>query len=179
MHLGWPGLAVSPAVGKLLYLSKPQGTHPSTGDSNSTKHCRKEGAGTQQSPSPSPGSSSEDTREGAASSSLEGDAGGSRGVVIPGDRSHVACWGARIRGPVTHTSTAPPASHIHLHASPLAPSASQESTCVHLLTCTHTSRPSPRAPRKRDLLWARRARPGKSSPAGNPGRDHAHSLPSR
>lgn len=59
---------------------------------------------------------------------------------MPGDRSHAACQVCTARGGKSRTRQhAPPASHVHLHASPLASSATpREHVCVHLLTRTHT-----------------------------------------
>ena len=76
---------------------------------------------------------------GSASSSLEGDPGGAWAGLILRDRSCVSVWACTHHsGKLRKHQCAPPASHIHLHTSPLASSATPENMCVRLFTHTHT-----------------------------------------
>lgn len=80
----------------------------------------------------------------------------------------MACWGRMDQGGKSRTHQHAP-SHIHLHTSPLASSSSQENTCVHSLTHTHASHPSPRAPQERGPLTGPMCSARYTAPARNPG----------
>ena len=76
---------------------------------------------------------------GSASSSLERDPGGAWAGLILRDRSCVSVWACTDHsGKLRTHQCAPPASHIHLHTSPLASSATPENMCVRLFIYTHT-----------------------------------------